>query len=268
MISVTTLSSYLYCPRKLYLEKVLKIVKPPKEVLVKGSIRHKTYDGINKAEEELVKSIDKSDLSYISTIFKKEYSQILRKVLINNRRELATVNLDLSETFKKVWPMILSESRVRANNIFSFVQKFNIFGNQLWDSLTPKIKSEQWLQSENIELRGIVDQVQIYEGEIVPYELKTGKMPLQGVWPGHKIQIGAYMMLLQESTNMKISRGVIRYLDAQTEREIIFNPFLRDEVLDLRDKTRQILSSDELPPIINNKSKCKACELREKCYSM
>ncbi|MBI2659513.1 hypothetical protein HYX05_05440, partial [Candidatus Woesearchaeota archaeon] len=58
-ISVSLLSSYLYCSRKLFLEKVLLLEEPPKESLVMGSIRHETYDNINKKEEEIVTSITK-----------------------------------------------------------------------------------------------------------------------------------------------------------------------------------------------------------------
>ena len=58
-ISVSLLSSYLYCSTKLFLEKVLLLEEPPKESIVMGSVRHETYDSINKKEEEIVTSITK-----------------------------------------------------------------------------------------------------------------------------------------------------------------------------------------------------------------
>ena len=58
-ISVTMLSSYLYCKRKLFLERVLGLFEPDKGALVKGSIRHKTYEEINKIEENIFKKIPK-----------------------------------------------------------------------------------------------------------------------------------------------------------------------------------------------------------------
>ena len=77
------LSSYMYCPRKLYLERVLKLYEPPKEALVKGSIRHETYDLINKNEEKLVKSIkEKLPLEKIRAKYTNEYLKFLRRLSI------------------------------------------------------------------------------------------------------------------------------------------------------------------------------------------
>ena len=61
-ISVSMLSSYLYCPRKLFLQQVLAVEEPPKESLVLGSLRHEIYDFINQSEEKIVTSITKIPL--------------------------------------------------------------------------------------------------------------------------------------------------------------------------------------------------------------
>ena len=61
-LSVSMLSTYLYCPRMLFLQKVLELEEAPKEALILGSIRHETYDLVNKNEENLVVKISKSPL--------------------------------------------------------------------------------------------------------------------------------------------------------------------------------------------------------------
>ena len=87
MISVSTLSSYMYCQRKLYLQYVLKVSEPPKDVFLKGSIRHKVYENINLAEEELVKGIkkgvNKEDL-------KGKYHQKYREILLEVIKEASS----------------------------------------------------------------------------------------------------------------------------------------------------------------------------------
>ena len=57
MFSVTALATYLYCPRKLYLQQVLEFPEPPSEVLLLGSINHAMFDKINKLDESIVSSI-------------------------------------------------------------------------------------------------------------------------------------------------------------------------------------------------------------------
>ena len=267
-ISVSLLSSYLYCSRKLFLEKVLLLEEPPKESLVMGTIRHETYDNINKKEEEIVTSIIKKlSLEELQNIYKQKYLQILRKALANNKKRLDEVNINMLQAYKKSFPFILEESSIRATNIFNFMEANNIFGEELWQKLTPKIISELRIVSEELKLKGIIDQVHVYETEYVPFELKTGKMPKDGVWPSHRIQIAAYSLLLQEKFNKPIKEGFVFYLDSKEKRHIAINPFMKEEVKQIVNEVISLLESKELPDFCNNENKCRSCGLKATCYN-
>ena len=138
-ISVSLLSSYLYCSRKLFLEKVLLLEEPPKESLVLGSVRHETYDSINRKEEEIVTSITKkATLESIESVYKQKYLQILRKAIVNNKKRLEEVNINMLDAYKKSFRFIIDESSTRAMNIFNFMESNNVFGDELWQRLEPK----------------------------------------------------------------------------------------------------------------------------------
>ena len=257
MISVTTLSSYMYCSRKLYLQYVLKITEPPKEALLKGSIRHLTYENINLAEEELVKSIKKgTTLKDLEGKYHQKYREILLQVIKQNKEELKQFKILPQDLFKNVWPLILSESETRASALHNFILKHNIFGQELWEKLTPKIESELKITSEKLGLRGIIDQIEIHTGGFVPIELKTGKSPREGVWPGHKIQLIAYVLLLEEKFNTEIKEGFVNYLDTKQKRHITINPFMRIEVKELIEKVNTLFNSDKIPNFEKNTNKC------------
>ena len=81
------------------------------------------------------------------------------------------------DAYKKSFRFILDESSIRANNIFSFIEANNVFGEELWQKLTPKILSELRVDSDELRLKGIIDQVHVYDADYVPFELKTGRMP-------------------------------------------------------------------------------------------
>ena len=148
-IPVSLLSTYLYCSRKLFLEKVLLLEEPPKESLVMGSIRHETYDNINKKEEEIVTSITrKMRLEDIKALYKQKYLQILRKSVANNKKRLEEINISMLDAYKKSFSFILEESEVRSHNIFSFIEANKVFGKELWEKLTPKIISEIRVESD------------------------------------------------------------------------------------------------------------------------
>lgn len=268
MLSVTHLSSYLYCPRKIYLQQVLGLYEPPKEALVKGSIRHKTYENINLAEEELVKSIKKgANLEDLKGKYHQKYREILLEVIKQNKEELKRFNILPQELFKNVWPLILAESETRASIVHSFTLKHKVFGEELWEKLTPKIESELRIESEKLGLKGVIDQIEIYREGFVPVELKTGKSPKEGIWPGHKIQLIAYALLLEEKFKTEIKEGFVHYLDTKEKRHIALNPFMRIELMELIQKVNLLLNSDKIPDFEKNQNKCFNCGLKEGCYN-
>jgi len=267
-IPVTLLSAYLYCPRKLFLEKVLLLKEPPKESSVMGSIRHKVYDNINKNEEEIVISIKKKEsLEKLQELYKKKYLQTLRKAIKESENKLKEININMLEAYKKLSIFILEESSMRAANIFNFIEANNLFGDELWQRLTPKILSELSIESEELKLKGIIDQVHVYDNEYVPFELKTGSTPHDGVWQSHRIQIAAYSMLLQEKFNKDVKEGFVVYLDSKQKRHIAINQFMKHEIRQIVNKVISLLESKELPDFCNNENKCRKCGLQSTCYN-
>mgnify|MGYP001591522124 CR=1 FL=1 len=76
-----------------------------------GSIRHAAYDNINKKEQEIVTSITKkATLESIRALYKNEYLKILRKSIVNNKKRLENVNINMLDAYKKSFPFILEES--------------------------------------------------------------------------------------------------------------------------------------------------------------
>lgn len=266
-ISVSALCSYLYCPRKLFLQRVLALEEPPKESLVLGTLRHEIYDFINQKEEGIVTSIkEKTQYQELINLYKTFYSKALREKIIKNKSRIKEVNLDIVDVFKRTWPLILNEAEIRAKNIFDFTLKQNIYGKELWEKLTPKILSEQRVESDKLQLRGIVDRIEVYEQSYVPVELKTGKMPKDGVWPGHRIQIAAYAMMIEEKFNTNVKEGFVNYLDAKETRHIAINPFMRVEIINLVNEVQELLKSQSPPNYCENRNKCTNCGIKETCY--
>ncbi len=268
MISVTLLSSYMYCARKLFLEKVLGIKSEiPKEALVKGSIRHQIYEKINCAEEKLAKSIGDKEPGAILDKYKYTYLGILKETIMKNRGNLKSIGIPLTDFFSQLKPLIIAEAEYRANRIAKFISETGFLGDELWENITPKVKPEYRISSETLGLRGIIDELEVYDSSLVPIELKTGKAPAEGVWPGHKIQAGAYALLIEDSFGTPVRSAVVRYLDTNVSREITINPFLRQEIKELIDKVNKLLKSGKIPDFPSNENKCNACDLKDICFN-
>lgn len=268
MISVTMLSAYLYCSRKLFLERVLKLREPPKESLVLGSLRHHVFEYANEYDERIVKTIRKEwSLSKIQSLYRTAYEGVLHESIAKNSFRLARVKLSKEEALARSASSVESEAMSRAAHVHSFILKHKVFGDALWDTLTPKIVSEKRVSSKKLGLRGIVDQIHQYDDKtVIPFELKTGSAPDEGVWSGHRVQIVSYAMLLEELMGGTIKEGHVRYLDSGDDRIVHINPMMREEVLSLTKEVTQLLRSMELPDFCESERKCAGCGLREVCY--
>ncbi|MBW3010921.1 CRISPR-associated protein Cas4, partial [Candidatus Woesearchaeota archaeon] len=266
--SVTALSAYLYCRRKLYLEQVLGLKEVPKETVIVGKIRHNVYDLVNRQEKGIVLSIHENNIDQIEEKYKTNYSNNLKNSIKLNKTLLHNLKFNLSDVYRQLWPTFLEESRIRAAALRGFVEKNKIFGPKLWERLTPKIESEVFVSSKELELKGKIDRIEKHDDKIVPIELKTGKAPRESVWEGHLIQIGAYMMLLEEQFQKPVNDGMVEYLTEKIKRPVKMNPFLKNDILKLKEEVKELLASDKLPEITENKNKCKICGLRDECYRL
>lgn len=265
MVSATQLSSYMYCPRKLFIGYVLKIKEPPKKELVKGKIWHQTHEMINKAEENVVKSITSDKYTDIFDLYRRSFAKFLRNSIIMNKKELSDFNIKLIDIFKEYWTDFEEEAKLRALNVAEFIKKHKVFGQELWEKLTPKIISEQYVKSDKLDISGIIDMIEVYDEVHIPVELKTGKVPAKGMWDTHRIQLAAYLMIL-EDTGKKVSEGVLRYKGSEDKRILIMNTMLKEEVTDIVKKAQSILKSFDPPKHTDNKNKCTKCSYKEICY--
>ncbi|MBN2458612.1 CRISPR-associated protein Cas4 [Candidatus Woesearchaeota archaeon] len=268
MIPVSMLSSYMYCPRKVFMQNVLKLIEVPREAAVLGSIRHGAFDMINKAEQDIVVSLKQGyGLNMVEESYRKAMSDIVRNSIIVKKEDIRRARLEPAGVHASVMKKLRPEILIRARNVHDFMQKTGLLGEELWLELIPKIKSEYAVRSEPLQLSGVIDQILVTQERLVPVELKTGKAPREGLWPGHRIQLAAYVMLLEDRFNMNINEGILRYLDSDESRTLMMNPFIRQEVIDIRIKVENLLAALDIPAKLENDNRCGKCGLKEDCFN-
>lgn len=124
-------------------------------------------------------------------------------------------------------------------------------------------ESSDLLKDEAIGLRGRPDQIVIVDGEFIPVEQKTGKIPSKP-HDSHKMQLMAYLHLVSVNTKREIPYGVLRYGE-----DTIFR-------VDWNDKARTALFSEikEVQRLVveggavrnhERKGKCMNCSRRYAC---
>ncbi len=263
LISVTDMCAYNFCRRSLYLKLVLGLREPAKPVMVLGSIRHKVYEEANKKEEDLVSQIG-SDMKRqeILQMFSNAYNAVLNKSVCNYLPQLESLKMDKEEVTVQLQQAVAGQAAERADEIVRFSSKTGLFGKELWEKLSPKIISELRVSSEKLRLKGIVDRIEVHGSEYVPVEIKTGKAPNEGVWPDHRLQLSAYMLMLSEKFRASIKEGLVNYVAAGQSRQVVMNPFMEYEVAGAVNNVFALVEQKKVPDFCG-KGYCGVCSRGE-----
>ena len=177
LISVTDLSSYMYCARLLYQRKVLGYEEKLNAAMILGAIRHNFYDVANKHEEKIVAHLpSEASKEEVATAYSNMYQNLLRAAVMNHANSLAIFDLEPEQLLPQLQPIAVAEANERAENVYRFAEQHGVFGEELWQQLVPKILTELKVKSAMLRLKGVVDKVEIYADTVLPIELKTGKM--------------------------------------------------------------------------------------------
>ncbi|MFH1063935.1 MAG: PD-(D/E)XK nuclease family protein [Candidatus Woesearchaeota archaeon] len=267
MLSVTDLMTCEFCPRKLFLTKVLGWKVPEKAVMVRGSAIHKVFEEIALCEKEVVLSIrPDTDKDTVKEEYCLAYVDAAKRAILSQEERLGKFNLAPEEILDSVRSAVEQEAHDRADNTLALIDSKHVFGDELWKLVTPKILPEKWISSDGLGVRGIIDRIEIYDDKAVPIEIKSGAAPREGAWPNHRLQLVAYSLLMKEEYPKVADYGFAIYLDDVHPRKIIFNPFMELEMTRLIERSKRITESTEPPTHIKDKKKCDMCDLKQGCY--
>ena len=256
LIPVTALSSWIRCPRQFYTSYVLEIQEPPKDVMILGLIKHKLHEAMSQEEEKVVLALKPQDR--IQEIFHTNFVKLLKSIVTNQANALRMVSVPLTEAFQKAVPIIEFEAADKAARIMPLIKQ-GLVGEELWNSITPKVKPEYSLQSKKLGLKGRIDRLEYYDTALVPVELKSGNPPNEGVWEGHRIQAASYALMLEDKFSTIVPEAIVHYVDHNSRRPVVLNPFLREYVVTTAAAVRACLESKDLPEGCGREN-CTACK--------
>ena len=257
ILSITAICMYLRCPCQFFVSHVLGKEQPLNAAMVLGSVKHKIHELMNQEQKELfckLKSEDKIEL-----VLRAEYTSLLRKAVVTYVNSLRQVSVTLLQAFQSAIPLVEAQAFQDAAIVAPLLAQ-GLQGEALWSAITPKVKTEYSIQSKILGLKGRIDRLECHPSAIIPVELKSGSAPQEGVWPSHRIQAGCYALMLEEFFQTSVPFAIVFYLDAKSRREVVVNPFLKEEIIELAQKARNCLEKKEVPKGCKDPG-CDACKL-------
>jgi CRISPR-associated exonuclease Cas4 len=254
-ISVSDLLLYLNCPRKVY--------------FVNRGFELFPEMNVSRVERMLFKELS---LTYAESMKKCSLkADILHKELEDN---LVQIRKDLPLLFpgelEGVEKEVLNEAEMRArskipeiaNNLLSAVEEYGL--ESMLAALIP-IKTEPFLSSEKLNLKGVPSKLVCFEGLQVPSILKPGNCPEQGVWASDRLHVAALVLLLEAENEKEVPFAFVEYVSFGILRKVTIRSSDRREVLQICRRVEKIKTG--LMPERKEEKFCSECNFLEQCIS-
>ena len=264
LISVSDINSWIYCPRKVYLNKICGLKVGQNRNMAIGMIKHKILENFSKSEEKLISKFDENfdsiDLVFMYEDFIKNISKM---IFIENQNLIEKFLIDPDDILKKVIRDFTEDIKLRVKTIKDAIQNGYTKEN-IWKNLDSIYLSEVQLESADLGLKGRADRILISrkDNSVIPFELKSRE---ERIFLSDELQLTAYAMLLEHQYHQKITKGIIEV--GNNKQEIEISESRRNEVLKIADEIRN-LSDSFIPPIQSNFNKCRNCEFKEECMKL
>lgn len=118
-------------------------------------------------------------------------------------------------------------------------------------------------ETEDAHIVGRPDRVykDVKKNEAIIVEDKSRKKP-RFLYDSHKMQLAAYVMMVEQKFDLPVSRALVRYSDGTIEVPV--NDELREEVIEIISEMAHVVP-EELFVNHNQPAKCRRCEYRNVC---
>ena len=114
-------------------------------------------------------------------------------------------------------------------------------------------------------LRGRPDQIVIVDGEFIPVEQKTGKIP-ERPHKSHKMQLLAYLHLVESTTGRRPPYGVLKY-GSENLHTVDWNEENEHQLFSAVKEVQRLMVQGGAERNHNRKGKCESCSRRYACDS-
>lgn len=217
MIRVSDITIYHKCPRMCFFtNKGHNLITEVTPVYLEGIILKElalVYDLAFNSEDKL-------------PIMNRELDRISNEIPVIYRNELGIMD---DETLAKSVTDVRSCVEVICSNLSSYNGFF-----------AGELSHNESLHSEKFGLTGSPDRMIRTNDELTPSIIKTGKMPLNGIWQSDRLQLTAYAVLIEEKYDIPVRRGYVEYARWGVVREAAIKRHERRSVLQILEKIKKI----------------------------
>ncbi len=253
LVSVSDISAYLFCPRKIFYRIVHKRLEPQNAGALRGSILHEAARLAIENETKNLQKLGKPE----EEPYKETFQASLKEVLNSKSQLMENLNINKEECFRDLKIMTDAIARDRFTKILQLVES-GLRGVEIVNSIEPKLHPEMWFDSKSVGLKGKVDCLELWKDKVVPVDFKTSD--IKGDYQmGDILQVTGYLMLLKNHyRKTPVPYGILKYLKSGKEIVVEETAENKEKVNEIAGKIREMVSAKKEPEPCNNRG-CSVC---------
>ena len=262
-ISAAELEKYGYCPLSWWYSRQ-GTEESDKETLDKGVRDHKEVDHQVKLIEEYEEISKEAEtavaiFSIVATIL----ALVALAISVFQTAEWSYATIALGLVWLLAASMFLYVSAKNTERAIRARSKTGIATGHVVDVGASAEAGDRIMESPTYGLRGLPDVVLRVEDELIPVEVKTGRVP-KGPLFSHILQLAAYCLLIEERQGRPPPYGVLQY-GKHVRHEIDYNDELKWTLVNKLIEMRQNIRTGEAHRNHRRPGKCASCSRREGC---
>jgi len=262
-ISAGELEKFGYCPLSWWYSR--QGLEEADQAKLKGGVRdHREVDKQLKLIEEYEDASKEAETSVaIFSIVATALALIALGASIFRTVEWSWATIALSLFWLLAASMFLYVSLKNTERAIKTRRRSGIATGQIVDVGASGQEGDGIMVSTQYGLRGLPDVVLRVEDELIPVEVKTGRVP-RGPLFSHILQLAAYCLLIEERQGRPPPYGVLQY-GKHVRHEIDYDDELKWTLVNKLIEMRQIIRTGEAHRNHRRPGKCANCSRREGC---
>ncbi|MEA1869906.1 MAG: CRISPR-associated protein Cas4 [Euryarchaeota archaeon] len=252
-VLVSDLVTYLRCPRLVYFRSRHNDREPVERDVDARYLAHLLSKELALTYHRAAASTGED----VAEVLRTELDRIVNELPIIYRAELAGVDRSMIRDAAEG-----IDTGTIGSRIADVIRKTG--RDELLARITP-CAVEYAIYSDALGLAGSPDKLVRVGDRVLPYMIRTGKAPENGVWKPDRLQITAYAMLVEERFGQAVEYGFVEYARFFEMREVVIKSRDRRRVLELRNRVRMIKGGRM--PDRSQDAPCELCAFKEDCIA-
>ncbi|MEA1895620.1 MAG: Dna2/Cas4 domain-containing protein [Euryarchaeota archaeon] len=252
-VLVSDLITYLRCPRLVYFANLKNYREPGERDVDARYLAHLLSKELALTYHHAAASTGED----VAEVLQTELDRIVNELPIIYRSELAGV--DHSMIRDAAESIDTDEIGLRITEVIRKTGR-----DELLARITP-CAVEYAIYSNALGIAGSPDKLVQPGDRVLPYMIRTGNKPENGVWKPDRLQITAYAMLVEERFEQAVEYGFVEYARFFEIRKVVLKSRDRRRVLELRNRVRMI-KGGRMPDRVQG-APCELCAFKEDCVA-